>query len=123
MIWARCVVGGQGDRGGCSWQVTAADYETIGDWWARSNYADLLPIPHVISTPAAAPPRRAQVKGYRRILFCQSVRDDVAGALGHGAWSHLLPRMCEGRLVPTPWLNKVGGGVPEGGLWRVARRH
>ncbi|KAI7844155.1 hypothetical protein COHA_002290 [Chlorella ohadii] len=46
------------------------------------------------------------VKGYRRILFCQSVRDDVAGALGHGAWSHLLPRMCEGRLVPTPWLNK-----------------
>jgi hypothetical protein len=48
-----------------------------------------------------------QVKGYRRILFCQSVRDDVDGALGGGAWASLLPRMCEGRLVPTPWLNKV----------------
>jgi hypothetical protein len=51
-----------------------------------------------------------QVKGYRRILFCQSVRDDVDGALGGGAWANLLPRMCEGRLVPTPWLNKVRHG-------------
>ena len=51
----------------------------------------------------------AQVKGYRRIVFCQSVRDDVDGALGSGAWADLLPRMCEGRLVPTPWLNKVSG--------------
>ncbi|KAL4452346.1 hypothetical protein ABPG75_008008 [Micractinium tetrahymenae] len=46
------------------------------------------------------------VKGYRRILFCQGVRDDVEDALGTGAWADLLPRMCEGRLVPTPWLNK-----------------
>ncbi|KAL4450030.1 hypothetical protein ABPG77_010699 [Micractinium sp. CCAP 211/92] len=46
------------------------------------------------------------VKGYRRIVFCQGVRDDVEEALGAGAWADLLPRMCEGRLVPTPWLNK-----------------
>lgn len=50
-----------------------------------------------------------QVRGYRRIVFCQEVRDDVEGALGAGAWADLLPRMCEGRLVPTPWLNKVWG--------------
>lgn len=49
----------------------------------------------------------SQVKGYRRIVFCQSVRDDVDGALGGNAWADLMPRMCEGRLVPTPWLNKV----------------
>lgn len=64
---------------------------------------------HTWGSPLTPAPRPTQVKGYRRIVFCQSVRDDVAGALGHGAWATLLPRMCEGRLVPTPWLNKVGG--------------
>lgn len=62
------------------------------------------------SSPGSRPAFRPfwlQVKGYCRILFCQSVRDDVDGALGSGAWAGLLPRMCEGRLVPTPWLNKV----------------
>lgn len=46
------------------------------------------------------------VKGYRRVVLCQGVRDDVEEALGTGAWADLLPRMCRGRLVPTPWLNK-----------------
>jgi hypothetical protein len=55
------------------------------------------------------------VRGYRRIVFCQGVRDDVEAALGPAAWAHWLPRMCEGRLVPTPWLNKVGGLVVVGG--------
>ncbi len=60
--------------------------------------------------PFALHPRLPQVKGYRRIVFCQGVRDDVEEALGAGAWADLLPRMCEGRLVPTPWLNKVMSG-------------
>ena len=73
----------------------------------------------------------ATVAGYRRVVFCQSVRDDVEGALGPGAWADLLPRMCEGRLVPTPWLNKVrrwgwgkgeliGGGQAHAD-WRAGR--
>lgn len=60
------------------------------------------------TNPHPTNPTHPQVKGYRRIVFCQAVRDDVDGALGAGAWADLLPRMCEGRLVPTPWLNKVG---------------
>ena len=47
------------------------------------------------------------VPGYRRIVFCQTVRKDVDAALGQGTWTELLPAMCEGRLVPTSWLNKV----------------
>lgn len=47
------------------------------------------------------------VAGYRRAVFCQSVRDDVDSNVGPGCWAQCLPRMCEGRLVPTPWLNKV----------------
>lgn len=49
----------------------------------------------------------ATVKGYKRIVLCQGVRDDVEAVLGQGAWSTFLPSMCEGRLQPTPWLNKV----------------
>uniref|UniRef100_A0A1D1ZXM2 Cupin-like domain-containing protein n=1 Tax=Auxenochlorella protothecoides TaxID=3075 RepID=A0A1D1ZXM2_AUXPR len=48
----------------------------------------------------------ATVKGYKRIVLCQGVRDDVEAVLGQGAWSTFLPSMCEGRLQPTPWLNK-----------------
>lgn len=67
------------------------------------------------SAPTLLPPS-CQVKGYKRCLFCQEVRDDVEGALGGGAWADLLPRMCEGRLVPTPWLNKAStlGGAEQG---------
>ncbi len=37
----------------------------------------------------------------------QSIRDDVDANLGAGEWARLLPALCEGRLVPTVWLNKV----------------
>ncbi|GAB4818813.1 hypothetical protein N2152v2_005859 [Parachlorella kessleri] len=46
------------------------------------------------------------VRGYNRIVFCQSVRDDVDATLGQGEWARLLPALCQGRLVPTEWLNK-----------------
>lgn len=57
------------------------------------------------------------VRGYKRIVFCQSVRDDVDANLGQGEWARLLPAVCEGRLVPTEWLNKVCGVVFGGGGW------
>ncbi len=47
------------------------------------------------------------VRGYHRIVFCQSIRDDVDTNLGQGEWARLLPALCQGRLVPTEWLNKV----------------
>lgn len=86
---------------GCRWHACAAGHVSRPTGESCSPHAH-----HPISLLPTCP----QVKGYRRVLFCQSVRDDVAGALGHGAWTQLLPRMCEGRLVPTPWLNKVGAG-------------
>ena len=46
------------------------------------------------------------VKGYRRAIMCQGVRDEVEETLGAGAWSTLLPAMCRNRLMPTPWLNR-----------------
>ena len=81
-----------------------------------------IPTPHLAlillsyhtPLPLLLLPACLQVKGYRRILFCQTVRDDVDGALGGGAWASLLPRMCQGRLVPTPWLNKVSAGRAQG---------
>jgi hypothetical protein len=58
------------------------------------------------------------VKGYKRVVLCQSIRDDVDDNLGSAdnnirssngnsgnMWAVLLPAMCQGRLVPTPWLN------------------
>lgn len=45
------------------------------------------------------------VKGYKRIVLCQSIRDDIDENLGRGAWGDLLPAMCRGRLKPTTWLN------------------
>lgn len=55
------------------------------------------------------------VKGYRRIVMCQEVRDelDINLALPEGGqqeeeeWQRVLIAMCDGRLLPTPWLNKV----------------
>ncbi|KAL3143189.1 hypothetical protein ABBQ38_002046 [Trebouxia sp. C0009 RCD-2024] len=54
------------------------------------------------------------VKGYRRIVMCQEVRDelDINLALPEGGqqeeeeWQRVLIAMCDGRLLPTPWLNK-----------------
>ena len=62
----------------------------------------------------------ATVKGYRGIVMCQDIRDELmlhlatdgAGAdeAGEGElqdWQKVVIAMCEGRLLPTPWLNKV----------------
>ena len=53
--------------------------------------------------------------------MCQEVRDELEGNLTkpHSAeeeeqdsdeqdeWQRVLIAMCDGRLLPTPWLNKV----------------
>ena len=64
----------------------------------------------------------ATVKGYRRIVMCQEVRDELILNLTGDAvtageeeedevkmqeWQRVVIAMCEGRLLPTPWLNKV----------------
>ncbi|KAL0039566.1 hypothetical protein WJX77_002084 [Trebouxia sp. C0004] len=63
----------------------------------------------------------ATVKGYRRIVMCQEVRDGLILNLTNAAanagekedeedkmqdWQRVVIAMCEGRLLPTPWLNK-----------------
>ena len=61
------------------------------------------------------------VKGYRRTVMCQEVRDELeinlvaqpdCGQQGdeeeeEEEWQRILIAMCDGRLLPTPWLNKV----------------
>ena len=69
------------------------------------------------------------VQGYRRMVMCQEVRDEVQRQLAccHPAnhakqessaeqtdgeqhlelWQQLLLAMCDRRLLPTHWLNKV----------------
>ena len=64
----------------------------------------------------------ATVKGYRRIVMCQEVRDELILNLTDDAANageeeeeedkmqdcqRVVIGMCEGRLLPTPWLNKV----------------
>ena len=50
----------------------------------------------------------ATVAGYRRVVMCQEARDEVEPALAPGeSVAALLLSMCERRLMPTPWLNKV----------------
>lgn len=64
----------------------------------------------------------ATVKGYRRIVMCQELRDElILNLTGDAAnasedaededkmqdWQRVVIAMCEGRLLPTPWLNKV----------------
>lgn len=62
----------------------------------------------------------ATVQGYRRAVMCQDVRDELQLQLGsmascgkqdskqseHG-WQEVLLAMCNRRLLPTNWLNKV----------------
>jgi hypothetical protein len=47
----------------------------------------------------------ATLAGYRRVVMCQGVRDEVDASLGAGAWATFLPAVCDGRLAPTPWLD------------------
>lgn len=52
------------------------------------------------------------VKGYKRVVMEQGIRDDVEAVLGGGPCPDFLRAMCDGRLEPTPWLNQVlGPGV------------
>ena len=119
--WGRWAVGGM------CWECEVG---TAGKWCGcclpHTTAAGLDPSCAGGPPPPPPPPphRTPQVKGYRRVVFCQSVRDDVEDALGEGAWADLLPRMCQGRLVPTPWLNKVwcwragGRGGGRASRWR-----
>ena len=62
----------------------------------------------------------ATVAGYRRVVMFQEARDEVEAALAPGeSAAALLLSMCERRLMPTPWLNKVppapsAAGQPSG---------
>ena len=62
------------------------------------------------------------VKGYCRTVMCQEVRDELEANLPQPdsspkddqqdeqeeeEWQRILIAMCDGRLLPTPWLNKV----------------
>ena len=54
--------------------------------------------------------------GYRRVVMCQEARDEAEPALAPGgSVAALLLSMCERRLLPTPWLNKV----PPVAIWLV----
>ena len=46
-------------------------------------------------------------KGYEQIVAVWEARDDVDAVLGRRAWKTFFLAMSEGRLRPTPWLNKV----------------
>ena len=55
----------------------------------------------------------ATVAGYRRVVMCQEARDEAEAALAPGADpAPLLLSMCDRRLMPTPWLNKVPRAAP-----------
>ncbi len=55
----------------------------------------------------------ATVAGYRRVVMCQEARDEAEAALAPGADpAPLLLSMCDRRLRPTPWLNKVPRAAP-----------
>jgi len=45
------------------------------------------------------------VKGHKRIVMTQMVRDEIDLTLGRGSWQAFLRAMIDGRLDPTPWLN------------------
>lgn len=48
------------------------------------------------------------MRGYRQLVMCQEVRDEIEAVLGADAnTAELLTAMCDGRLVPTPWLNQA----------------
>ena len=49
----------------------------------------------------------ATTKGYEQIVAVWEARDDVDAVLGRRAWKTFFLAMSEGRLRPTPWLNKV----------------
>lgn len=46
------------------------------------------------------------VAGYRVLMACHEVRVLIEAWFGRGAWRSLLPAMCDGRLLPTTWLDE-----------------
>lgn len=50
----------------------------------------------------------ATVAGYRQVVMCQEVRDEIEAVIGPDASvEDMLQGMCDCRLLPTPWLNQV----------------
>lgn len=49
------------------------------------------------------------LRGYKRTVLCEGVRDEVACNLGEepNACAELLQGVVQRRLLPTPWLNQV----------------
>ena len=60
------------------------------------------------------------VRGYKRIVLCQEIQDDAEALLGRTRWQEAILDMCEGRLQPTDWLNKVGYSLFAGLVCDVA---
>ncbi|GMH34419.1 hypothetical protein BSKO_02253 [Bryopsis sp. KO-2023] len=46
------------------------------------------------------------VQGYKQIQMCMMVRDEIELNLEGSNWQELLRKICDDRLLPTPWLNK-----------------
>jgi hypothetical protein len=50
----------------------------------------------------------ATVPGYRQVVMCQEVRDEIEAVIGaEASVKDILLAMCNKRLLPTPWLNQV----------------
>ena len=50
----------------------------------------------------------ATVAGYRQVVMCQEVRDEIEAVIGPDASVRdMLLGMCDRRLLPTPWVNQV----------------
>lgn len=45
------------------------------------------------------------VRGVQQIQLATQVRDELDSQCGRGAWARVLPRIVEGRLERTPWLD------------------
>ena len=48
------------------------------------------------------------VRGYKRVVMCEEVREEVRAVLGEATdIKEFLLALCDDRLVATPWLNRV----------------
>ena len=48
------------------------------------------------------------VRGYKRVVMCQEVRDEIRAVLGEDEpIKAFLEALYDGRLLPTAWLNRV----------------
>lgn len=51
------------------------------------------------------------VKGYKRLRMCEMVRKEIKLNMRTERCSDGLQRICNRRLIPTPWLNRVTSGT------------